>query len=68
MRDIYEDTGMSNVYLEPDEILALQITDTKSFRARVPDILGSFIECTTFANHYHLETVGHAGIVFIFLP
>lgn len=50
MGDIHEDTGMSNVLLEPDQPLNLVILNSRIFSRTCPDVLTALIEDTAFVN------------------
>ena len=42
--------GMSRIHLKNDELLHLEVTETKDFRSRVPEIFEALIDCTAFVN------------------
>ena len=49
MRDIHEDTGMTNLLLDPAQPLVLEIASTETIPA---EILNDLTSCTAFVNKY----------------
>jgi Barstar (barnase inhibitor) len=42
--------GMSRFHLAEDEMMQIEITDTKRFKERVPDVFDALVESTAFVN------------------
>ena len=42
--------GMSRFHLEPNEMLEVEVPETRTFRKRVPEILDALVECSAFVN------------------
>ncbi|HEY0429428.1 MAG TPA: barstar family protein [Pyrinomonadaceae bacterium] len=45
-----EDDGMTRFVLSRDEMLHIEITDTKDFNSRQPEIFDALVECAAFVN------------------
>jgi hypothetical protein len=45
-----EGDGMSRFHLNQDEMLEIEVTDTKRFKQRVPEIFDVCVECIAFVN------------------
>ena len=45
-----EGDGMSRFHLAKNEMLLIEITDTKRFNQRVPEIFDALVECSAFVN------------------
>ena len=46
---------MSRFHLAPGESLKIVVSDTRSFKSRLPEILDALIECGTAVNQRYLE-------------
>ena len=47
---IREGDGMSRFHLKKGEMLHIEVTETKDFHTRVPEIFEALVECTAFVN------------------
>jgi hypothetical protein len=59
-------TGMTELKIEPNEKVVIEIPEAEKWKERCPDIFDAFIECTTFANYRNLE-VGEEAPLLLFL-
>jgi hypothetical protein len=62
-----DDDKMSRFVLSKDEMLHIEITDTKDFIARMPQIFQTLVECSSFVNNLYIETEENTRISLIFL-
>ena len=51
-----EGDGMSRFELHGDEMLEIEVTETKSFKSRLPNIFDALIECTAFVNQRYIDS------------
>ena len=62
-----EGDGMSRFHLAPDETLKIQVSDTKSFNSRVPEIFDALVECSASVNQRHVEAGKSPLLSLVFL-
>ena len=62
-----EDDGMSRFVLSEDEMLFIEITDSKNFKARLPEIFEALIDCSIFVNKRYLEAKESEKLSLVFL-
>lgn len=55
MSYLSEDDGMTKFTLTKDEMLHIEITDTKNFSSRLPEIFDAIVECSAFVNNRYIE-------------
>ena len=49
------DDGMTNVHVDPGQVLVLELIDVTSFAARCPQIYEAIVECSAFVNWRRIE-------------
>ena len=54
---IEEADGMSCFVIGKDEMLNIEVTETRDFNARLPEIFDALIECTAFVNSRYKRAV-----------
>jgi len=47
---VREGDGMSRFELEKDEMLEIEVSNTKAFSRRVPEVFDALVECSAFVN------------------
>ena len=47
---VREDDGMSRFQLAEDEMLQIEVSDTKEFNSRLPEVFDAFVECSASVN------------------
>ena len=52
-----EGDGMSRFHLNKGEMLLIEITDTKHFKDRVPEIFDALVECSALVNFKYERSV-----------
>lgn len=52
---IDEGDGKSNIILEPNEILQIEILDSETFKTRLPEIFEGFVDSVEFVNQRFVE-------------
>ena len=62
-----EDAGMTRFLLSAGEALHIEITETESFKSRLPEILDALIECSAFVNQRYIEVGTLPPISLVFL-
>ncbi len=62
-----EGDGMSRFHLAEGEMLNVEVSDTKSFNFRLPEIFDAFVECSAFVNQRHIEAGKLPMLSLIFL-
>ncbi len=62
-----EGDGMSRFHLAEGETLHIEVTDTKSFNSRLPEIFDALVECSAFVNHRYIEAGKSPVLSLIFL-
>jgi hypothetical protein len=50
-----EDAGMTRFKLDKGEMLHIEVSGTKSFSRRMPEIFNALVECTAFVNQRYIE-------------
>jgi hypothetical protein len=50
-----EGDGMSRFHLAEGEILYIELTDTNSFKARLPEVFDALVECSAAVNQRYTE-------------
>ena len=65
MRDIHEDTGMSNILLPESEPLTLKINSSSTVKKACPEVLEALASCTGHVN-VHLYERNLAPIYLLF--
>jgi RNAse (barnase) inhibitor barstar len=55
-------TGMSKITLENGESLVISVSDSESFKKRLPEIFEGLIECAAFVNQRY-EEAGQTSVV-----
>jgi RNAse (barnase) inhibitor barstar len=58
---------MSSLVLKKDEILNLEILESKDFQTRMPEIFKAFVECAAAVNQRFVRYDGCPGIALVFL-
>ncbi len=62
-----EDDGMSRFHLAQGEVLQIEVTDTETFKARVPDVFDALVECCAFVNRRYIESGKQPALSLVFL-
>ena len=62
-----EGDGMSRFHLAAGERLNIEVSDTKSFNARLPEIFDALVECSAFVNQRYLEAGKSPLLSLVFL-
>jgi hypothetical protein len=52
-----EGDGMSRFHIGQNEMLEIEITDTRRFKERVPEIFDALVECSAFVNFRNFPPV-----------
>jgi hypothetical protein len=47
--------GMSRFHLTEDEMLEIEVSNSASFRSRLPEIYDALVECSSFINERNVE-------------
>jgi hypothetical protein len=50
-----EGDGMSRFHLAEGEMLNIEVSDTKLFNSRLPEIFDALVECSSFVNQRYIE-------------
>lgn len=61
-----ESSGMSDIFVNPGELLTLQIDEAPEFAQRCPEQYQALIECVTFINYRRVE-VGEPPVLALLL-
>lgn len=59
--------GMSRFHLAEGEMLNIEVSDTTSFNARLPEIFAALVECSAFVNQRYIEVGKSPRLSLIFL-
>ena len=62
-----EGDGMSRFHLAPGEKLNIEISDTESFRFRLPETFNGLIDCTAFVNDRYVLAGKPPPLCLVFL-
>lgn len=62
-----EGDGMSRFHLAASETLSIEVTGTKSFNSRVPEIFDALVECSAFVNQRYLAAGKSPLLSLVFL-
>jgi hypothetical protein len=62
-----EGDGMSRFHLAEGEMLHIEVSNTKSFNSRLPEIFDALVECSSFVNQRYIEDGKSPGLSLIFL-
>jgi Barstar (barnase inhibitor) len=62
-----DDVRMTRFLLSEGEAIHIEITDTKVFNSRLPEILDALIECSAFVNQRYIEDGKLPPISLVFL-
>jgi len=62
-----EGDGMSRFHLGEGEILNIEVSDTKSFNSRLPEIFDALVESSAFVNQRYIEAGKSPLLSLIFL-
>ena len=54
-----EDSGMTDPFIMPGDLMTLQLKDVADFKERCPEQYDALIECTAFVNYRRVETGGN---------
>ena len=66
MRDIHEDTGMSNVLLPKNEPLVLKINSSSTIKEACPEVLEALASCTGHVNvHLYVHNLAPIYLLFV---
>ena len=55
LSDLDDDSRMSRFYLAEGEILNIELEGTNDFRARLPQIFDTLVECIAFVNQRYVH-------------
>ena len=61
-----ESSGMSDIFVNPGELLTLKIDEAPDFARRCPEQYQAQVECVTVVNYRHVE-VGEAPVLALLL-
>ncbi|HXG86511.1 MAG TPA: barstar family protein [Pyrinomonadaceae bacterium] len=61
------DDKMTRFVLSKDEMLHIEVTETKNFNSRLPEIFIALVECSAFVNNRYIETGENTRISLILL-
>ena len=50
-----EGDGMSRFHLDEGELLEVEVSDSQSFRSRLPEIYDALVECSSIVNARYME-------------
>jgi hypothetical protein len=62
-----EGDGMSRFHLAEGEMLHIEVSDTRSFNARLPEIFDALVECSSSVNQRYIEVGKSPKLSLIFL-
>ncbi|HYG82490.1 MAG TPA: barstar family protein [Pyrinomonadaceae bacterium] len=62
-----EGDGMSRFHLAEGEMLHIEVSNTKSFNSRLPEIFDALVECSSFVNQRYIEDGKSPMLSLIFL-
>lgn len=62
-----EGDGMSHFHLAEGEMLHIEVSATKSFNSRLPEIFDALVECSAFVNQRYIEAGKSPVLSLIFL-
>lgn len=62
-----EGDGMSQFHLAPGETLNIEVSDTESFKSRLPEIFDALVVCSTNVNQRYLEAGKSPLLLLVFL-
>ena len=62
-----EGDGMSRFHLGEGELLEIEVSDSQSFRSRLPEIHDALVECSSFVNARKVEAAKRPLLSLTFL-
>lgn len=61
------ESGSTELKLDPEETLQVEVTRVESFAERTPRILEDLVVCTAFVNQEYVERTGKPKVSLVFL-
>ncbi len=62
-----ENDEMSNIHLATGEMLHIEVSDTKDFNSRLPEIFDALVECSAFVNRGYVDNGKSPVLSLLFL-
>jgi hypothetical protein len=62
-----EGDGLSRFHLGEEEVLEIEVSDSASFRSRLPEIYDALVQCSSFVNERNVEAGKRAMLSLTFL-
>lgn len=62
-----EGDGLSRFHLGEEEVLEIEVSDSASFRSRLPEIYDALVQCSSFVNERSVEAGKRAMLSLTFL-